>query len=650
MKTVKLKRLVIDRFRGQNLDVSFGKRTDITGRNRAGKSTILNAFLWVLTGCDIEDRTNFQLFDNNLPMTYENAIPVRVDAFMDIDGNEYKFTRIAQQAWVRERGKSEYTKKDSDKYTFLIDDVELSSGDFKRQIEELFVLTDCLKVILNIKYIFSLGWKEQRLLFSQISDEIDETCFKGKYDDLFYEMSNSSLDNIEARIKTNTDILRKETKSLPLTIEALVSNLPDVSKAEEAKAECESLKQQISNIDATLEGKSKELQPIFQQRREFLKKISELKEERLKAEYEYQRAFDAKRNKLEELIDKWDRNYQVEVEEYQKRYAKRELLFASIKRAQDSIQECDNYRKILLAERDEAKALTYVVGKCSYCGQLLPEDKAEEEKLKFIQNQKAKVARIVAEGKKNNTVKEELEGQLARLQDELKQYPEEQMPTNDSKKDLLNELADLKNNFVPFTQTSANSDFEKRLKTLESEMPSIPEDADCESLTNVKNSLIHKLEEASEMTGLTKERKKQETKIEDFRKRLRAASDELANWEKLKFQLDSYKQEKAELVSKVVNKKLNRCKVEMMSQTKSGEWIPSCTITTNGVQSPVYNKAEKILSGVDISNAFMRNFDLNMPLFIDDAESISSWDGMSTERQFIQLFVGNTDLNINAHE
>ena len=103
--------MTLNNWRGQSTEVIFGKNiTDIYGRNKTGKSTLFNAFYWVFTGFDIKGRANYQLFDNRLPLTYENAIPAEVHIVTEIDGNEYKFSRIAIQSWSRKRGESEYTK------------------------------------------------------------------------------------------------------------------------------------------------------------------------------------------------------------------------------------------------------------------------------------------------------------------------------------------------------------------------------------------------------------------------------------------------------------------------------------------------------------------------------------------------------------
>ncbi len=63
MKTITLKKLSIQDWRGQNRVINFSSSTEIKGRNKSGKSTVFNAFLWLMTGADAEDRVNYKLFN-----------------------------------------------------------------------------------------------------------------------------------------------------------------------------------------------------------------------------------------------------------------------------------------------------------------------------------------------------------------------------------------------------------------------------------------------------------------------------------------------------------------------------------------------------------------------------------------------------------
>ena len=66
MKENIVQKVSLQNWRAQNRDVVLFDNTVISGKNQSGKSSIFNAFLWVLTGYDSLGRSNFELFDNTV--------------------------------------------------------------------------------------------------------------------------------------------------------------------------------------------------------------------------------------------------------------------------------------------------------------------------------------------------------------------------------------------------------------------------------------------------------------------------------------------------------------------------------------------------------------------------------------------------------
>lgn len=646
MKKVTLEKIVIDHFRGRSLEVSFKGNTNIYGRNKIGKSTIYNAFLWVFTGCDMEGRSNFQLFDNKLELTYENSIPAKVDIYVDIDGNNYKFTRIAQQSWSRKRGESEYTKNQSDTYKFLIDDIELTSGEFKNRMEEMFAPTDCLKVILNFKHMFNLDWKEQRMLLSMICPEITKDDFKGEYGTLYKQLEKYSIEELESRIKINITPIKNELKSLPLTIDTLTANLPDITEAKDVTDKIANYKAQIGDIDNELQGQAKNIEPLIEKRNHELRAISDYERSIYEKKAKYIDTYNEGLNEIKkEIISIKEENSKLKREEESSK-SEKESILRKIENSERIIKNLSDYRLHLKSKLAKVKEQTFTEGKCAYCGQYLPEEKLEELKTLFLENKNKEQEQIITEGRSNNTKIEAEKEALDELKKQLENYPNDfKNIVFKSDEGLQEKLKTYEEAFIPFENTEEFKEMNAKLQSMKENVTVIPE-SDNQGLLNMKKTLMQQIEDDSRLLGLVDERKKQENKIEEYKQRQRKIANELAEWEMIENQLKAYKQERAELVSAVVNRQLSRCKVEMMSQSKAGDWIPSCTITTDGVQSTVYNKAEKIFSGIDISNAFMSYYGLNMPLFIDDAESISNNNKVETERQTIKLIVSESDLII----
>ena len=85
MKKVILKKISVQNFRSKSFEFEFGEHNAIRGKNRSGKSSVKNAFFWLLTGADDLDRANYNLFDTTIVHTKENSVPTIVTGVFVID-------------------------------------------------------------------------------------------------------------------------------------------------------------------------------------------------------------------------------------------------------------------------------------------------------------------------------------------------------------------------------------------------------------------------------------------------------------------------------------------------------------------------------------------------------------------------------------
>jgi len=62
MKTIRLKQLLIQDFKGiKELKINFSKTTNIFGENALGKTSIFDAFTWLLFDKDSKNRSTFDI-------------------------------------------------------------------------------------------------------------------------------------------------------------------------------------------------------------------------------------------------------------------------------------------------------------------------------------------------------------------------------------------------------------------------------------------------------------------------------------------------------------------------------------------------------------------------------------------------------------
>lgn len=649
MKLIELKRLTLSNWRGQSRKVDFEGRTDVYGKNKTGKSSLKDAFLWLLTGYDSNNRMNFNLFDNNMEYTAENNPEAKVEAVFLIDGNEYSFKRTAKMGFVRKRGNKEYERKGTDEYKFYLDGIELGATEYRSRISSLFCDIDILRILLDTTYFLGMEWKEQRKFLSLMSGEIEESDFNGKCAHLFSEMKKYSLDEIKARIITISDPIKSQLKSFPLTIQTLEENLPDISAIEEVKKEIENDKIQIQEIEDALNGSAETIKPFIDKRNTELLQISSLKNGLISRK----KAFEEEQKAPMEIARKNLDNISAKNEEIKVQNAKierdRNRYETQIKTFEEYVKQCEQRREALLAEKNEEKEKLFVEDTCPVCGQSYPESKLGELRSAFEENKKNRLETIISQGKANNSRKESFLKSIQELKEEISSLPEPQ--ELHSVIGAVEELRKAEENWKRFEDTEEYASMMMNIQRAEENLTEIPEQNN-EELIEMKKTFMHHIEESSKKLGLVDERKKQEQKIKKLKEEQQEAAAQLAEQEKLEAEIKEYEEERAQIVSDRVNKYFKRCNITMMSQDKSGKWIPNCVITAlDGANYTTVNGAERILLGVDISNAFAEYFQISIPLFVDDVNLINDVsEAIQTQHQLINLIVSEDDLKVVNHE
>lgn len=652
MKQIILNKLTAKHYRGKTFDFTFGMNNDVRARNRGGKSTILNAFLWLLTGADVENRTNYNLFDNTRQITHDINEITKVEGVFTIDGVEYTVTRTAKMGWTRPRGSEVWERKSNDDYSFSIDGIERTATVFKQWIEDNFAPMDMIKCCANTQYfLYGIDWKQQRNYLAQIAGDITYDDLKGDYTLLKAELDKYTCEELRERIKTNLTPLKKALGSdnvkgeQSIALEVLQSNLVDIKKVDEADKELENLKKKREELKDQLRGIKSPIDEASKRRAEAMLEI-EAKERELKnAKYAYLDKLSMGCSDLERKL----REIDAENESIRKQNAMRLEDIARCEKRMEKISAMQqNVRAKLEDLRREnvtIKERTFNDFNCSYCGQRLPEDKIADLQAQFEAKREKEREHNVEMGK---LVKEELQtlveeydslaDKVAKLQE---QEPIALVDTTSIKEQILQKNA----SYPAFEDTEEYKALSKTIADMRENLPQLPvvNTSEIDAQISEMDEQIAKVMETVSMRSLYVNQCKQ---MSDIKESMRAMAQERAEWERLETLLREYEQEKADVVGMRVNKFFDKCNVSMYSEKKDGTLIPNCVITMGGVQSSTLNKEGTITAGVDVSNAFCKYYGINMPLFVDDNESLSSENRVKTDRQLITLTVDDCDVTL----
>ncbi|MCM3411489.1 AAA family ATPase [Metabacillus litoralis] len=253
---INFKALTLQEFKShQDLRVSFGEVTKITGDNGKGKSTIPQAISWLLYGTDA---LGSKL--DPAPITYEGE-ETKVTLLISVDEIDVLLGRGLK------KGKVQY----------YINDVPKKAGEFNDVIDNLFD-KDLFLSLYNPNYFPSMHWEKQReLLLRYVTPSPNKEILKhlpeeqGKHLGALLKKHNlSDIERIHRENKTKQDKKHIAAKSKTKTLKDQLDQLPEVN------APLDSLKVELSQIDKQVRELETQYDKAADANREYTKVQSQI--------------------------------------------------------------------------------------------------------------------------------------------------------------------------------------------------------------------------------------------------------------------------------------------------------------------------------------------------------------------------------------
>ena len=653
MKTIKLKRLEITDFRAKSITIDFKESTSISGENGVGKSTIMKAWNWLLSGyTDSYSPMNSALFDDSKELTPDTPT-ARVKAVVDIDDMEYTIERTATAKFTRKRGTTEYVKDTSDQYNFYIDNIEVKSNDFKQWIENNICQSDMVTYVLDGSFLTSMieeDKKGSRKVLEKIVGEIKEEDFKGDYSILKEDMKKYTIEQIEERTKREIVPIKDRMSKIPALIDTHAATIAEYSSKDfdGIMKEIEKRKKEIEDIDNKILGNGDAIKPILGERNHLLDLINQKSAELNSERFTFNKAnFDAE-DELKKELDaaKAANNSSVSKYEFAKKLIEQKRVMAEyVKENIATVEDAYNRTK---KDLTEIKARVFTDDKCAYCGQELPEEMLNEAKEKFNARKKADIDSCVERGKPIARNKEALESALAYINKEIADL----LPTLENEPVLIDE-AEIAGRYNALKEENKGKRFEDtetysrlvgEIEEFKRSMPEIPEN-DNAALTEAKKVLMGTIDNLNREYGIKYKIEELKGKIQELKDEERELGSDLAILEGKLAKCAEYKQEKADIISYRINGKLKESTIDMWSRQKDGNLVPDVVLKgKNGVRFSSLNFSDRIRTCIDIQRMFMEHFGISLPVWVDESSCFSSNNFPIIEGQVIYLFASESPM------
>lgn len=667
MKTIIIQSIKLTNFKGiKNQEVTFDNNTDIFGANGTGKTTIYDAFLWLLFGKNSEDRKDFNI-KNTVDLSL-NRQEHEVEAVLIIDGETNNLKRIYKEKWQKKKGaeEAEYTGNET---LFYLNDVPMNQKEFHAKVSS-FLEESVFKLITNPFAFNALKWQERRTVLLQMAGEVtDQELAAGnaEYESLVANLTQGkTMEDYRKQIIASVKKKKDDLKAIPTRIDEVSKSKPEALDFASLKKELQTKESQVVDIDGNIQNKS----AAFDEK---LKAINEKKITANNLRAEIQTIQDNTKREAENSL-KPDTS---EIDGLNTKLATKE---GELKSSKDAIVTLETKQTSLsttittldaniAAKRNEwndenAKELSFETESfcCPTCKRDFEASDVDAKKLELTNNfnrdKATKLSSIQSSGKalseeKENTQKE-LEGITSRIEkgNEVVSALEKEIT------EIENSVESLKTRSVSKSEKTVdqiitekllgNAEYNKKsleLEQLEASIEEVPA-IDVSGLNQEKAQLKVEIDSIKSQLALENRIEIANQRIKELQAEEKELSQQIADVEKTQFLIERFEKLKMSTLEQKVNSKFKIVKFRMFDQQVNGGETPDCEILVNGVPFSDANTASRINAGIDIISTLCDYYQVSAPIFIDGAESIT--DIISTESQLIRLVVSKEDKSLRV--
>lgn len=610
------------------------EKTKVSGKNGLGKTTISDAFYWVVADKDTELRSN----PNIRPNDGRECTPT-VSIEFEIDGKPVTVTKM--QKMKKSKPDEKGVVKTSLTNSYEVNAVQKSEKQFKAYLEDLgFDFEKFLPLSHPDMFLKGMNEKKQKeairaVLFEMVDTSISDLDIARqngtkeladlleKYtQDEVEAMQNSTRRKIAENYGRDGEILRAKIEGM----EASKKHI-DVAQLEKRKADVSLL---IKNIRGKIDNTEKQSEDYKKLSDNILNLKFKLTDMEREANAENEKKRQEIRHKINDAESEKGR-ISLDVVKLKRKLSQTESEVEAdtkeIYRQRDLWKESNEKLKIAQERAFDDSSLV-----CPYCGQEYQEEKKDALRSEFESHKAKEIEKI-----KDDI--ERIEGRGSALKAKIKESREETGSIQSVIYSLDNHIADLDKmvdtltaemNAIPDSvDISQNKDYlalQKEIYEKESAMNAERDtNAAADSLKIELREKQAELTEIEKQIALAEHDKEIDREIEALREKGMEYEQNLADCEKILYQIDLLNQKKNSLLEESVNKNFKLVTWRLFKFQKNGEVLNDCTPMIDGKDfESCSNGALKVLAKLDIIDGLQRYYNQFYPVFADDFALVTS--------------------------
>ena len=642
MTEIKIKKLSLENFKcHKNMALDFmGGNASIYGDNASGKTSVYDALTWLLFGKDSHGNGEKNIEIKPLDATGEvkdHDALTAVEAVLDVNGEDVILRRTYKEVWTTKRGASQATY-DGNTSEYYVDGVPCKKNAFQDRVNEL-VDEDTFRLLTSVNYFADgISWQERRAVLFKVAGVMDDAqilATNAQFAPLVESMGRLSIEDYKKKLLAEKKKFVGAKTEIPARISECQKTIEDVEGLDFAGAKAqvealntrkESLAAQVLAIehDSAMEAKRMEI-------REALLEITALENEN----NAYRSSQDDGSGNVHSL--------NIRLTALQTQHAKKNPVIEN-ERAYiaDLDKKITEYRNRWIAMNGD----TFTGGSCPTCGQNLPAAQLQAAKEQFDANKQKRLEDILQTANSYKESKAQAEDRLNRMVDEVAQIEAEIT-------ELESQIAAAEVNVV---EPKDMDDYAERKAVLTERVDILSgELADMTSNSSAVRGKLH--EEIAAIQSDINERQiiiSKESLLDYSRQRVNQLREEAKNAaecleaiEKMLYLLDEYSRYKTGFVEDSINGLFRVARFRLFREQANGGIEDRCDVVHDGVPYISVNNGMKINLGIDIINTLSTAYGVRVPLFVDNAESVTNLEKCGS--QIIRLVVSENDKELRVN-
>ena len=639
--------LTVDNFKSfQHREFRFdGRSASIYGENGTGKTSIYDAFTWLLFGKDSKGDKDFGIKPTiqegeHAGEVKDSGAITSVEAVLQVDGVERKLKRTYYEVWSTKRGSAEKTR-DGHSSDYFVDDVPVKKNEFDRRVGEI-VPEDKFKLLTSLFYFSKqLPWRSRRAtLFDVAAVATDDEILTSdpRFAPLASAMRGLTMDDYRKKLTAQRKGLNKTREDTPARLDECKKTVEDLSGIDFAALERQRAEAQAKRTQAQRELDQAEHDGG---RTELQNQLTGIRNElgRLENDNAAHRLAQQQAQGIDEAAPIRQSLNAIRIQEA-RRQNDLEYLCGRQKSLESEISACR-------ARWNDVNGEEFKGGVCPTCGQTLPQDKLEASMAAFEQDKDRRKREAVDAA---NRAKSALKG----VQEDIAKLEQESVDSQKQTAELTARLQQLES--APKAEVTDMDDYAVRKAELEAQAAELrgKMDGPDRQSEEHRKALRDALDEADrELDRLSGELAKKATleytnkRMEELRAQAAAASNELNQLDGMLYLCDEFTRYKVKFIEESINRRFSLVRFRLFREQINGGLEDCCDVLVKGAAvGDNLNTGAEFLAGVDIISTLSRCYGTYVPLFIDGAESVT--EPLSADTQTIRLVASENDKELRC--